>query len=227
MVALRLPFTRDQFFSIFASYNELLLPFAAALWVFSLAALIVLFRRARTSSGFINIVLVTHWLWSAFAYHFAFFSRVNPAAWLFGVLFVIQAILLLQYGVLSNRLRYSCQRSLRHLLARGMILYALIYPVINLLEGHVLPRVPTFGVPCPTTILTIGFLLAADRPLPRLIVVVPIVWSVVGGSAAFLLGVRADLMLLGTGFVLFVHQISLAQRFLLRIAGLKLTHLCA
>jgi len=83
----------------------------------------------------------------------------------------------------------------------------LLYPAIVRAEGHAFPRLPTFGVPCPTTILTIGFLLAADRSLPRLVAVIPFVWAFIGGSAAFLLGVRADLMLLAAGIALAVGMI--------------------
>jgi len=67
---------------------------------------------------------------------------------------------------------------------------------------------PTFGVPCPTTILTIGFFLAANRPLPRMITLTPIVWAFIGASPAFLLGVRADLMLLVAGIALAIEMIS-------------------
>ena len=83
----------------------------------------------------------------------------------------------------------------------------MLYPAIARAEGHAFPRLPTFGVPCPTTILTIGFLLAADRSLPRLVAVIPLVWAVIGGSAAFLLGVRADLMLVAAGIALAVDMI--------------------
>jgi hypothetical protein len=62
-------------------------------------------------------------------------------------------------------------------------------------------------VPCPTTILTIGFLLAVDRSLPRLVAVIPLLWAFIGGSAAFLFGVRADLMLLAAGVALAVDLI--------------------
>ena len=52
----------------------------------------------------------------------------------------------------------------------------------------------TFGVPCPTTILTLGLLLVAESPSWNL-AAIPIAWAVVAGSAAFLLGVHADIML--------------------------------
>ena len=86
-------------------------------------------------------------------------------------------------------------------------MYTLLYPAIARAEGHAFPRLPIFGVPCPTTILTIGFLLAADRSLPRLVAVIPLMWAFIGGSAAFLFGVRADLMLLASGVALAVDLV--------------------
>jgi len=52
----------------------------------------------------------------------------------------------------------------------------------------------TFGVPCPTTLLTLGLLLIAE-PSSWALAAIPIAWALVGGSAALLLGVKADLML--------------------------------
>ena len=83
----------------------------------------------------------------------------------------------------------------------------MLYPAIVRAEGHAFPRLPTFGVPCPTAILTIGFLLAAGRSLPRVVAVIPLVWAFIAGSSAFLLGVRADLMLLAAGTALAVAMI--------------------
>jgi hypothetical protein len=83
-----------------------------------------------------------------------------------------------------------------------LIIYALLYPALALAEGHAFPRTPTFGVPCPTTLLTIGWLLAADAPWPAAVALIPIGWALVGGSAALLFGVRTDLMLWVAGAVL-------------------------
>jgi len=144
-----IPFTSDQFFDVFGSYNESLWPFAVLLWLASLVALVRLVRGSQGRQRFINALLVTHWLWSAIAYHMAFFTKINRAAWLFGALFLIQALLFAWYGVIDKRLNYSTGRSLRHVLAGGLITYALIYPAIGWIEGFALPRMPTFGIPCP------------------------------------------------------------------------------
>ena len=59
-----------------------------------------------------------------------------------------------------------------------------------------------FGVtPCPVTIFTFGLLLLTMRPVPRGLLVIPFVWSLIGGSAAVLLYVPQDWLLLVSGCI--------------------------
>ena len=140
--------------------------------------------------------------WAAIAYHAALFSRINPAAWLFAVLFLVEAGLLLWFGVARRRLQFSHGYAMQERVGYALIAYGLLYPLIVLADGHAYPRAPTFGVPCPTTIVTVGFLMLASRPVPPIVALVPLMWTVVAGSAAFALGMHADLALLVAGFVL-------------------------
>ena len=195
MPNVNLPFTRDQFFDVFAAYNRSLWPFALALWGYALAAAVLLARRQGRRGRFAAAMLALQWAWTGVAYHTAYFAAINPAAWLFGLLSVIEAGLLVWVGVVRNQLRFSASGSPRHVAAWVLIVYALLYPVLSQAEGHAFPQGPTFGVPCPTTLLTIGWFFAADPPWPKTIALIPIGWAFVGGSAAILLGVRADLML--------------------------------
>lgn len=81
-------------------------------------------------------------------------------------------------------------------------MYALIlYPLLGHLLGHRYPALPTFGLPCPTTIFTLGLLLFAAPPLPRSAFVVPVLWAGVGSIAAFKLGVLQDLGLMVAGLI--------------------------
>jgi hypothetical protein len=189
-----LPFTQTEFFDVFGAYNAALWPAALALWLISLGLVLFAVRASTPPHRALSALLAVHWAWSAVAYHAAFFTRINPAAWLFAGLFLTQAAVFAWVGVVRGRLRFSTGRSLRHVLAGALVTYALAYPLINLAQGLVFPRVPTFGVPCPTTILTLGLLLAATPPSWS-IAIIPVAWAVVGGSAALLLGVRADLTL--------------------------------
>ncbi len=80
----------------------------------------------------------------------------------------------------------------------------MLYPVLNAAQHQTLLRAPTFGVPCPTTIFTMGVLLLAARGWS--LAVIPLAWSVIGGSAAVLLGVWADYMLPIGGVLLALHS---------------------
>jgi hypothetical protein len=55
--------------------------------------------------------------------------------------------------------------------------------------------VPTFGVPCPTTIFTLGVLMWCLRPVPWSVLVVPVAWSVIATVAAVAFGVVEDFAL--------------------------------
>lgn len=195
---MQLPFTKEQFFDLFAAYNEALWPAVVALWI---ASAVVSARLVTGRDRWVGGLLAGHWAWSAFAYHAAFFTRINPAAWLFAALFLVQAVLFFRVGVVQGRLRFAPWSNRWAWLAWLFVVYSLAYPAINAVDHHSVSRIPTFGVPCPTTIFTAGLLMLA-APLSWRLSIIPVVWSLIGGSAASLLGVRADYALPMAGMAL-------------------------
>jgi hypothetical protein len=196
-----LPFTADQFFSVFAAYNTAIWPaqiVAYLLGVFVLCATLTARAWAdRVAAG----VVALFWVWNGLAYHLAFFAAINPAAYGFGALFVLQGVLFFAYGTVAGRLRFAGRTDWRGVLGLVLIAYAaLIYPALGYLFGHAWPNAPVFGVaPCPTTIFTLGVLMLAAGPLPLWLVAIPIAWAGIGGTAAVLLNVPEDLGLLVSG----------------------------
>jgi hypothetical protein len=71
--------------------------------------------------------------------------------------------------------------------------------VLGYFLGHVYPHSPTFGAPCPTVIFTFGLLLWTDKKLPKYLLGIPLLWSLLGISAAVQWGVLEDVMLLISG----------------------------
>jgi hypothetical protein len=67
------------------------------------------------------------------------------------------------------------------------ILYGMIaYPLISSWTGHTYPELPGFGIaPCPTTIFTFGILLWGSKRVPEHLLLIPILWSILGGTAVF------------------------------------------
>ena len=51
------------------------------------------------------------------------------------------------------------------------------------------------------TLFTFGLLLLTVRPVPSAILIIPFIWSLIGGSAAILLDMIEDWPLLASGFV--------------------------
>ena len=206
---MQLPFTREQFFDLFVAYNEAVWPAALALWIASAVIVILLLAARHPRDRWISVLLVAHWAWSALAYHVAFFTQINPAAWLFAALFLGQAILVFHVGVEHRRLSFTPWGHAWAPLAWGLIAYSLAYPVINAIDHRSLVRIPTFGLPCPTTIFTAGVLMLAT-PRCWSLSVVPVIWAAIGGSAAFLLGVYADVALPIAGIVLTIFSVRRA-----------------
>ena len=145
---------------------------------------------------------------SGFVYHAVFFTRINPAAWLFAALFVLQAVAFVWFGIVRRGLTFQWHRTPRHAAAIALMAYALAYPLLVVLSGHEASRAPLFAVPCPTTLWTAGLLLTASRPaIPVLIV--PALWAIVGGTAALGLGVLPDLMLFPAAACLVMYRVWL------------------
>jgi uncharacterized protein DUF6064 len=202
---MQLPFTREQFFDLFSAYNQALWPAAVTLWIASALVSMLLLSPRRPSDRWIIALLAAHWAWSAVAYHVVFFTRINPAAWMFAALFFLQAGLLFWVGVVQRSLAFAPWRDRWAVVGWLVIVYSLVYPGVNALQHFRLARIPTFGVPCPTTIFTVGMLMLAEPRSPRLSII-PIIWSAIGGSAALLLSVPADYMLPLAGFALAAYS---------------------
>src|SRR5574338_139529 len=123
----------------------------------------------------------TRWLWTALAYHLAVFASVTRSAIVFAALFVVQAALFVWLALRHRSVVFRPRLDGRGMVGAALIAYALVgYPMVSGLVGHDYPAAPTFGVPCPTTIFTLGLLAWALPGLPRRVLVVPVLWALVG-----------------------------------------------
>ena len=194
---MQLPFTSAQFIEVFRRYNEGVWPAQFLLFAAGIVAVTLAFRVGPGAQRGFSVILALLWVWMGAVYHIGFFSAINPAARIFGIIFIAQGALIGWLGIWKRQLTFDVSGSGRLVSGSALLVYALVvYPMLGFVVGHRFPDAPTFGLPCPTTIFTIGLLLWARPPASRALLVIPMLWTLVGTLAALELGVYEDFGLL-------------------------------
>lgn len=198
-----LPFTVEQFLAVFVDYNTAIWPLQILAYVFGAIAIALAFRGGIQADRAIATILAIMWALTGIAYHLAFFAAINKAAYGFGLLFLIQAAALAYAGIHRCRIDFGFRADLAAWVGVFFVIYAaVLYPLIGIATGHHYPELPMFGVtPCPVTIFTLGMLLLTVKPPPGYLLAIPLLWSLVGGSAAILLQIPQDWLLLVSGAI--------------------------
>lgn len=196
-----LPFAPNQFIALFGAYNDAVWPMQIFGYLLGIVMAGMVVRPSRAGSRIIGTGLALMWAWTGIAYHWLFFSALNEAAWLFGALFVLQGAGLFHAAVLRGRMDFGTTGGPTAWLGWALVIYAaVLYPLLGMWTGHRYPEIPMFGItPCPVTIFTFGLLLLTTAPVSRWLFVIPLFWSLVGGSAAVVLDVAQDWLLLMSG----------------------------
>lgn len=199
---MNLPFNTEQFLEVFNRYNNGVFPAQIIFYLLSFLALFLTVRNYRFSSLYINSFLAAAWLWMGAVYHIGYFASINKAANLFGIVFILQSIVFVYYGVIKNDMRYANRGGVQGAAAWIIAAYGLIiYPVLGYLSGHHYPFAPVLSAPCPTTIFTLGMLLLTEKRPSWVVYVIPLLWSVIAFMAALKLSITEDFGLLISGII--------------------------
>lgn len=202
---MNLPFSLTDFLNVFKDYNQSVFPLQVVFYFIAFLCVYILFTGIKNLNRKVSIVLSFFWLWMGIVYHIIFFSEINKAAYIFGGLFILQGLMFAGCGLIRKKLSFEYTKSAAKNAGIVLIAYALIiYPVLGTLLGHAYPYSPTFGLPCPTTIFTFGILLFANKKMPMHLLIIPLLWSVVGFTAALNLTIYEDIGLLVAGLTAFV-----------------------
>lgn len=202
---MQMPFTQDAFFEVFRLYNTRVFPLQLVMHAIAIMVIPLPALQSRTRSAMpgrlVGIILAVLWAWMGVVYHILFFAEINPAARLFGAFFVLQAVLFLFFMAWRSPPVFFHVSKARQIIGPLMMVFGLLmYPLLNGFMGHAYFESPTFGAPCPTTIFTLGLMLMIRNVHP-LLWIVPLAWSLIGGSAAFMLDVPQDYSLIASGFL--------------------------
>src|SRR5512133_2548300 len=103
---MNIPFTVEQFFTVFRNYNEAIWPAQIIAYILGIAVLVLAIRKVNLSDRIISAILAIFWVWMGIFYHILHFSVINPAALVFGIVFILQGLLFLVAGTFLEKLSF-------------------------------------------------------------------------------------------------------------------------
>lgn len=186
------PFTTEQFFEIIEKYNVSVFPLQLIIMVLGIIAVLLLHSKYKNRNGLITGFLGLLWLWIGIAYHLSFFTTINKAAYAFGGLFILQGLFFFA-ELIRGKTEFQFTRDFKGYSGYFFILFGLIiYPLISYFMEGDFPGTIALGLPCPTTILTFGFLMLSAGKLSKYLLIIPSIWAVIGTGAAVNFDVYQD-----------------------------------
>ncbi len=177
-------FSPKTYHRLFELYNRDVWPAQLVALAAGVAMLALLCGRGGQRGRAAATLLALAWAWVAWAFHFEHYATINWAAPWFAAAFAIEALLLAWYGVWRGQLEFHGPATVRTRIGRFLVVFAVLaQPLFGPLAGRSWVEVQLFGLaPDPTTVGTLGLLLAmADGPRWRLLAI-PLLWCAVGGA---------------------------------------------
>lgn len=207
-----MPFTTEQFFEVFRSYNTIVFPFQVL--ILALGILLVFLVRKESSfvSSFIKSYLLFLWLWIGIIYHIMFFTTINKAAYIFGALFVVQGLLFFVEFFIRNKFELIFENKRITYIGFALLIFgAIVYPIIGLTLGKPIEYSIILGLPCPSVIFTIGIMIFLRKNLSKYLLIIPVLWAFIGFFAAIKFGVYQDIALPVSAFIVLYTNIIKAK----------------
>ena len=189
-----LPFTKDALFAVVEPYHRAVWPLPLVMAALGFVALALARRPGAMASRLITLYLASAWILVGLLFHLRHFAGINFAAPAYGVIFVLEGLLLAWAGLVRTRLGFALGVDRVGAAGLALALYALlIFPLADRLAGYGWPAVRLAGTtPEPTALLTLGLLLAVPRSAPWHLVAVPLLWSVWAGVMGWWLRLPQD-----------------------------------
>ena len=114
-------------------------------------------------------------------------------AWVWGAVFILEAILFLVAGIVRRDLVFAPRWDLSGVMGAVVISVGLVgFPIVEVLSGYPLHALTVFGLsPCTTVIFFLGLLLWARPPVPKYLLLLPLAWALTSAPTDLTLGIVA------------------------------------
>ncbi|MDB5889856.1 MAG: conserved hypothetical rane protein [Polaromonas sp.] len=190
-----LMFSPRTYWRMVALYNQQYWPAQLLLTSVGLGALRLAHSPAVAAGRALAILLALAWLWVGWAFHWQRYAAINWAASYLAVACGLQAMLLLSLGMMGRPAAAATQAHAAQgngwpgKLGWTLATAGVVYPLATLIAGREWAQAEVWGlVPEPTSLLTLGLLLASPhfnrltRTGQSCLMVVPVLSGALGAA---------------------------------------------
>jgi len=188
------PFDAEALDSSYALYNAAVWPAQAVALALALIAVWLSVWPRRGAGRAVGVLLAAGWLWCGLVFFPRYLAQLDFMAPVYGWAFVTQAGLLL-WALVWRPLRPRAPARAAGVAGLALAFLAVCgLPLVSGLgeAGFAAARVVGI-VPGPTVIFTLALLLLAEGRVPRLLLIVPLLWCGVAAVTGWALGVPESL----------------------------------
>lgn len=203
-----LSYSGEVYLSVLQAYNAAIWPTQIPALLLGLVALGLLFVAPAAGDRLLSALLAAAWFWVGAVYFRGHLASIDFTAPTLGWIFLLQSLLLAWRGLLAGKLTFGFHRDPASWMGLGLAVFALVVqPLIGWALGDGWMSATIVGLaPGPTALFTLGLLVLASGRERLYLAVIPVVWLLAWGLAAWQLAIPADYALplgalLGLGFL--------------------------
>jgi hypothetical protein len=194
-------FSPRTYYRMFELYHDAVWPAQLIALVLVVMIAVLLWRTDDRAGVAIAAVIAASWLWVAVAFQLRQYAGINWAARYFAALFVVQATLLAWLGIVRRRLTFTRRASGGRWVSPAVfVVSTVLSPLAGRAAGRAWTQVEWPGLtPDATVVATLALLLLATPRAPRVLMLAPLAWCVIGGATLWALESSEALVLVVAG----------------------------
>jgi len=169
-------FSQAAYYRQFEFYNQAIWPLHIVAIIFALIIFYTLWKKPFWAGRGVALLLVVSWIWVAWAFLYQRFYQIHVVADWYALGFILQAGLIVWYGLIKKRFTQLSESRLGVKIGTGILFVALVfYPFIAFIVGRSWTQFELFALsPDPTVLATLAILLLYKASVA--LYVIPVIW---------------------------------------------------
>jgi hypothetical protein len=206
-------FTPETYFRLFELHHRNWWPVQLACMTMAAVILLCLWLKRPWGGRVIAILLAASWAWVGWAFLQLRFAPIHPVANGYALAFLLQALLLVLYGISRRGVEFETGHAVRAAIGVSVLLVALLaMPAIAHLTGRTWIQAELFAMtPDATALATLGLLLLAKGRIALWLAMIPVAWCFVTGATLWVLA-APEALLLPAGAMLAIAFMAIPVR---------------